>query len=123
MKIFRLSILFVCLLPNMLQADPDAERSAEAAKMVNAFAAAHHRLLPAGNVLTSPWSIETNMAMVYAGAEGQTREAMRKAFFFRRTTVCTWPSKVFGSLSWPGLRRMSGATIFESPTGSSSLKN
>jgi len=82
MKIFPLSILFVWLLPNVLQADPDAERSVEAAKMVNAFAAAHHRLLPAGNVLTSPWSIETNMAMVYAGAEGQTREAMRKAFFF-----------------------------------------
>lgn len=50
--------------------------------MVNAFAVAHHRLLPAGNALTSPWSIETSMAMVYAGAGGGTREAMRRAFFF-----------------------------------------
>jgi len=82
MKVFPRLVLFMCLLPNVLRADPDAERCVEAAKMVNAFAAAHHRLLPAGNALTSPWSIETSMAMVYAGAEGQTREAMRKAFFF-----------------------------------------
>src|SRR5262249_37184798 len=52
---------------------------------------AHHRLLPAGNALASPWSIEMCMAMAYAGAEGKTGDAMRKALFFPagdRLPVC-----------------------------------
>ncbi len=82
MNTLRRLLLCLCILPRALFAEADAERESEVAKAVNAFAVAHHRLLPAGNALTSPWSIQTNIAMVYAGAEGQTREAMRRAFFF-----------------------------------------
>lgn len=77
-------ILLCCLsaLPSLLHAEPYVEFGGEAVKAVNAFAVAHHRLQPPGNTLTSPWSIEANLAMVYAGAAGQTREAMRQALFF-----------------------------------------
>jgi len=91
MRMLSRFLLCLFLLPNVLFADPDAERSLEAAKIVNSFAAAHHRLMAQGNALTSPWSIEMCMAMAYAGAEGKTSGAMRKAFFFPaddRLPVC-----------------------------------
>lgn len=57
-----------------------AAEQSPAVKAVNHFAAAHHRRLPAGNVLTSPWSVQTTLAIVCAGAAGTTRQAMQKAF-------------------------------------------
>lgn len=82
MKAVLLVLICLCVFPTLVRADADSERSLEAAKAVNAFAAAHHRLQAGGNALTSPLSIEMNMAMVYAGAGGKTRDAMAKAFFF-----------------------------------------
>jgi serine protease inhibitor len=72
--LFTLSVL------DLNAAELDA--AAPAVKAINDFAVAHHRQLPAGNALVSPWSIQTTLAMVYAGAEGKTHEAMRKALFF-----------------------------------------
>lgn len=65
---------------NLNAAELDA--AAPAVKAINDFAAAHHRLLPAGNALVSPWSVQTNLAMAYAGADGKTHEAMRTALSF-----------------------------------------
>ncbi|MFN0078938.1 MAG: serpin family protein [Prosthecobacter sp.] len=72
--------LLVLPMLNLNAAELDA--AAPAVKAVNDFAAAHHRLLPAGNALVSPWSVQTNLAMVYAGADGKTHEAMRTALSF-----------------------------------------
>jgi serpin B len=59
-----------------------AEEVHEAAvRAVNDFAVAHHRLVKPGNVLVSPWSVQNTLAMLAAGADGSTREAMQKAFF------------------------------------------
>lgn len=58
-----------------------AEDSALAAKAVNQFAAAHHRQLPAGNVLVSPWSVQMQLALLANGAGGSTRTTMRTALF------------------------------------------
>ncbi len=55
------------LVLNLSAAEFDA--AAPAVKAINEFAAAHHRLLPPGNALVSPWSVQTNLAMVYAGAD------------------------------------------------------
>ena len=52
-----------------------------AVRAVNDFAVAHHRLVKPGNVLVSPWSVQNTLAMLAAGADGSTREAMQKAFF------------------------------------------
>lgn len=81
-RMVRRALLGLCVIAQSALADADSGRAAEVAKAVNAFAVAHHRLLPAGNALVSPWSIETNMAMLYGGADGATREAMQKALFF-----------------------------------------
>lgn len=48
---------------------------------VNDFAVTHHRLMLAGNVLVSPWSIQNTLAMLAAGADGSTRTVIQKAFF------------------------------------------
>ncbi len=47
---------------------------------INAFGLAlHQRLAEAGgNTVTSPWSIETTLAMTFAGADGQTKAEMGK---------------------------------------------
>jgi serpin B len=59
-----------------------AEEVHEAAVQgVNDFAVAHHRLVKPGNVLVSPWSVQNTLAMLAAGADGSTREAMQKALF------------------------------------------
>ncbi|HEV7401651.1 MAG TPA: serpin family protein [Chthoniobacteraceae bacterium] len=81
MKLFPLALVCLCALPKLLLADADTGRALVAAKAINAFAAAHQRLQPPGNALTSPLSIEMNMAMVYAGAGGGTRDALAKALF------------------------------------------
>jgi serpin B len=51
---------------------------------INAFGLDLHRRLAAGggNVVTSPWSIETALAMTYAGAGGKTKEEMAKVLHF-----------------------------------------
>lgn len=75
-----LSWLLVLPMLGLNAAELDA--TAPAVKAINDFAAAHHRHLPAGNALVSPWSVQTNLAMVYAGAGGKTHEAMKNALSF-----------------------------------------
>ncbi len=55
---------------------------------------------PGGNLFFSPSSVSTALAMVYAGAEGQTAEQMAKVLHFRRPAERLHP--VFGDLrrSW-----------------------
>lgn len=58
------------------QADPST-----AARSLNTFGLDLHRRLAAetgGNLVTSPWSIETALAMTYGGAAGQTRTEMAR---------------------------------------------
>lgn len=78
MKILR----WLLVLPVLNLNASELDAAAQAVKAINDFAAAHHRLLPAGNALVSPWSVQTNLAMAYAGADGETHEAMRKALSF-----------------------------------------
>lgn len=82
MKSIRLLVLSISVFSSVAFAGPDPDSTAQAAKSVNDFAVAHHRLVPAGNALVSPWSIQCCLAMVYAGAAGDTHDAMQKAFFF-----------------------------------------
>jgi len=72
--------LLVLPMLNLNAAELDA--AAPAVKAINAFAAAHHRLLPAGNALVSPWSVQTTLAMVYAGANEKTQASMQQALSF-----------------------------------------
>lgn len=78
MKLF----LPLCCLTLFASAKLHAENpSAFAVRAVNDFAVAHHRLLTAGNVLVSPWSVQNTLTMLAAGADGSTRAAIEKAFF------------------------------------------
>jgi serpin B len=54
------------------------------AQSINAFGLNLHRVLAkdGGNRLTSPWSIQSALAMTFAGAAGQTRDEMAKVLFF-----------------------------------------
>jgi serpin B len=56
-----------------------------AATSINTFGLDLHRRLAAGggNLVTSPWSIETALAMTYAGAGGKTKEEMAKVLHFQ----------------------------------------
>lgn len=56
----------------------------EAAVSINHFGADLHRRLAAegGNLVTSPWSIQTAMAMTYAGASGETKAQMANVLKF-----------------------------------------
>jgi serpin B len=58
--------------------------SSAAATSINTFGLDLHRRLAAtgGNLITSPWSIETALAMTYAGAGGKTKEEMAKVLHF-----------------------------------------
>ncbi len=54
-----------------------------AATAINELGIDLHRLLPpTGNVCISPYSIQSSMAMVFAGAEGATREEMAKVLHY-----------------------------------------
>jgi serpin B len=55
-----------------------------AAGSLNAFGLDLHRRLSAsgGNLVTSPWSIETALAMTYAGADGATKAEMARVLHF-----------------------------------------
>jgi serpin B len=60
---------------------PEAMRSAQA---MGAFACALQRRFAAqpGNLLVSPWSLSTALAMTAAGARGETQSEMRKTLAF-----------------------------------------
>jgi len=60
-----------------------AETSA-VARGINAFGLDLHRVLAedGGNRLASPWSIQSALAMTYAGAAGKTKEEMAKVLHF-----------------------------------------
>lgn len=63
---------------------PARADSNAAATSINTFGLDLHRRLAAsgGNLVTSPWSIETALAMTYAGAGGKTKEEMAKVLRF-----------------------------------------
>lgn len=74
-------LLPLCCLAAFALSKLHAEEPSDlAVRAVNDFAVAHHRLLPAGNVLVSPWSVQNTLVMLAAGADGSTRTAMQKAF-------------------------------------------
>jgi serpin B len=75
-------ILWLLVLPLLNLNSAELDATVPAVKAINDFAVVHHRLMPASNVLASPWSVQTTLAMVYAGASGKTHEAMRTAFSF-----------------------------------------
>ncbi|MCU0778950.1 MAG: serpin family protein, partial [Akkermansiaceae bacterium] len=54
------------------------------AQSINTFGLDLHRLLAqdGGNRLTSPWSIQSALAMTYAGAAGKTKDEMAKVLHF-----------------------------------------
>jgi serpin B len=58
--------------------------SSAAAVGINRFSLDLHRRLAAGggNLVTSPWSIESALAMTYAGAGGETKREMAKVLHF-----------------------------------------
>lgn len=68
----------------LLTALPLHADSSAAATSINTFGLDLHRRLAAGggNLVTSPWSIETALAMTYAGAAGKTKEEMAKVLHF-----------------------------------------
>ncbi|MFN0125321.1 MAG: serpin family protein [Verrucomicrobiales bacterium] len=59
-----------------------AAESNAAAASANAFGLELHRRLGAGNLVTSPWSISSALAMTYAGAAGQTKKEMAAVLHF-----------------------------------------
>src|SRR5438132_14433295 len=61
-----------------------AESTSTAANAINALGIDLLRKAepPAANALLSPYSIQSALAMVYAGANGVTREEMRKVLHF-----------------------------------------
>ena len=80
MKALLLSILTAAT----VSVSPAADTTKAAAESINAFGLALHLRLAAegGNVVASPWSIETALAMTYAGADGRTKAEMAKVLRF-----------------------------------------
>lgn len=78
------SILLAAFGSTLLAALPLHADSSAAADSINSFGIDLHRRLAAkgGNLVTSPWSIETALAMTYAGADGKTKEEMAKVLHF-----------------------------------------
>ncbi len=68
----------------LVATQPTRADSTAAATSINSFGLdLHHRLAVAGgNLVTSPWSIETALAMTYAGADGETKAEMAKVLHF-----------------------------------------
>ena len=81
----RILFLLICLLQPMLENGHAAEALA-VADGINQFGLDLHTRLAAkgGNVVFSPWSIETALAMTYAGAAGNTKLEMRRCCIFQR---------------------------------------
>ncbi len=67
----------------MLAVNASAD-SGQTAQSINTFGLDLHLRLAAegGNAVTSPWSIQTALAMTYGGAAGKTREEMAKTLHF-----------------------------------------
>lgn len=68
----------------LLAALPARADISAAAASINQFGLDLHQRLAAsgGNLVTSPWSIETALAMTYAGADGKTKAEMAKVLHF-----------------------------------------
>lgn len=64
--------------------NPASAGTTEVATGINRFGLDLHRRLSAGddNLVISPWSIETALAMTYAGADGRTKNEMAKVLHF-----------------------------------------
>lgn len=69
---------------SLLQLASVSADTAGVATGVNRFGLELHRRLAAngGNLVTSPWSIESALAMTYAGASGKTKEEMARVLHF-----------------------------------------
>jgi serpin B len=72
-------ILIIALLAGCVSANP-----VQTGQGINTFGIELHRNLAAegGNQVTSPWSIQSALAMTYAGAAGKTREEMATTLHF-----------------------------------------
>ena len=68
----------------VMAAVPAAASPATVAPAINAFGLdLHRRLAPtSGNLVTSPWSIESALAMTWAGAAGKTKKEMAEVLHF-----------------------------------------
>lgn len=79
MKSIRLTSLAMAAFSATATAD-----TTTVAQSINAFGLDLHRVLAAdgGNRLASPWSIQSALAMTFAGAAGQTRDEMAKVLYF-----------------------------------------
>jgi serpin B len=79
MKSLKLASLAMAALSATASAD-----TSTVAQSINTFGLDLHRVLAAdgGNRLASPWSIQSALAMTYAGAAGQTKDEMAKVLHF-----------------------------------------
>src|SRR6266567_1014666 len=81
MKRFLILLVFGALIGAMAHGGTNFDMSAKA---TNELAADLHRQLPAGdeNLCISPYSIESALAMTFAGADGETRTEMARVLHF-----------------------------------------
>ena len=95
MKRFLILQLFGALIANIAHAAITFDL---AAKATNDFAVDLHRQLATGgeNLCVSPFSIETALAMTFAGADGETRTEMARVLHFSTDASAVAPS--FASL-------------------------
>lgn len=68
----------------MIAATAMADEAVDVSARINGFGMDLHQRISkdGGNQVTSPWSISAALAMVYAGADGETREQMARALHF-----------------------------------------
>ncbi len=77
--------------PRETEPAEDVTAQKENASNLNAFTLALFRALrqgndPGANTLASPYSVDTALAMVYAGAKGQTADEMREVLHYEANT-------------------------------------
>src|SRR5256885_8150356 len=84
MKRFLILQLMGALLPTVVGMANAATNFDVAAKATNELAVDLHRQLATGdeNLCVSPYSIETALAMTFAGADGETRTEMARVLHF-----------------------------------------